>query len=122
MQVVLDVDLERYLERVLNEAGEPDRRVAVVRTLGWQMSRSGWLVHLFTGARLLALVAERTGSDADRAMAASTLARGRRLWSGWAVFPRMGRWPVSALPDELRARGFEDEVGVLERYAAMGAE
>ena len=31
-------------------------------------------------------------------------------------------WPASALPDELRARGFEDEVGVLERYAAMGAE
>jgi len=122
VQVVLEVDLERYLERVLDEAGEPDRRVAVVRTLGWQMSRSGWLVHLFTGARLLSLVAERTGSDADRAMAASTLARGQRLWSGWVVFPRMGRWPVSALPDELRARGFEDEVGVLERYAAMGAE
>ena len=119
---MLDIDLERYLERVLNEAGEPERRVAVVRTLAWQMARSGWLVHLFTGARLLAAVAERTGSDADKAMAASTLARGQRLWSGWAVFPRLGRWPASALPDELRARGFEDEVGVLERYAAMGAE
>jgi hypothetical protein len=79
-------------------------------------------VHLFIGARLLSDVAERTGSDADRAMAASTLARGQRLWSGWTTFPRLGRWPASALPDELRARGFEDEVGVLERYAAMGAE
>ena len=122
VEVVLDVDLERYLERVLNEAGEGERRVAVVRTLAWQMSRSGWLVHLFAGARLLSDVAERTGSDADRAMAASTLARGQRLWSGWTTFPRLGRWPASALPDELRARGFEDEVGVLERYAAMGAE
>ena len=122
VEVVLDIDLERYLERVLNEAGEPERRVAVVRTLAWQMSRSGWLVHLFSGARLLSDVAERTNSDADRAMAASTLARGQRLWSGWTVFPRLGRWPASALPDELRARGFEDEVGVLERYAAMGAE
>lgn len=122
VEVVLDIDLERFLERVLNEAGQPERRVAVVRTLAWQMSRSGWLVHLFTGARLLAAVADRTGSDADRAMAASTLARGQRLWSGWTTFPRLGRWPASALPDELRARGFEDEVGVLERYAAMGAE
>jgi hypothetical protein len=122
VEVVPDIDLERYLERVLNEAGEPGRRVAVVRTLAWQMSRSGWLVHLFTGARLLAAVAERTGRDPDKAMAASTLARGQRLWSSWAVFPRLGRWPASALPDELRARGFEDEVGVLERYAAMGAE
>lgn len=122
VEVVLDIDLERYLERVLNEPGEPDRRLAAVRALGWQISRSGWLVHLFTGARLLSAVAERTGSDADRALAASTLARGQRLWSGWTTFPRMGRWPVSALADELRARGFEDEVGVLERYAAMGAE
>ena len=122
VEVVLDVDLERYLERVLNEAGEPERRVAVVRTLAWQISRSGWVVHLFTGARLLAAVAERTGSDADKSAAASTLARGQRLWSSWTVFPRLGRWPASALPDELRARGFEDEVGVLERYAAMGAE
>ena len=122
MEVVQDIDLERYLERVLNEAGEPERRVAVVRTLAWQMSRSGWLVHLFTGARLLAAVAERTGSDADKSAAASTLARGQRLWSSWTLFPRLGRWPASALPDELRARGFEDEVGVLERYAAMGAE
>ena len=122
VEVVLDIDLERYLERVLNEAGQPERRVAAVRTLAWQLSRSGWLVHLFTGARLLSDVAERTGSDADRAMAASTLARGQRLWSGWTTFPRLGRWPSSALPDELRARGFEDEVGVLERYAAMGAE
>ena len=122
VEVVLGIDLERYLERVLNEAGEPGRRVAVVRTLAWQISRSGWLVHLFTGARLLAAVAERTGSDPDKSMAASTLARGQRLWSSWAVFPRLGRWPASALPDELRARGFEDEVGVLERYAAMGAE
>jgi hypothetical protein len=122
VEVVLDIDLERYLERVLNEPGQPERRVAVVRTLAWQMSRSGWLVHLFTGARLLSAVAERTGSDADRSMAASTLARGQRLWSGWTVFPRLGRWPASALQDELRARGFEDEVGVLERYAAMGAE
>ena len=122
VEVVLDIDLERYLERVLNEAGESERRVAVVRTLAWQMSRSGWLVHLFTGARLLAAVAERTGNDADKSAAASTLARGQRLWSSWTVFPRLGRWPVSALPDELRARGFEDEVGVLERYAAMGAE
>ncbi len=122
VEVVLDIDLERYLERVLNEAGAPERRVAVVRTLAWQMSRSEWLVHLFTGARLLSAVAERTGSDADRALAASTLAHGQRLWSSWTTFPRMGRWPASALPDELRARGFEDEVGVLERYAAMGAE
>src|SRR5215470_6635141 len=122
VEVVQDIDLERYLERVLNEAGEAERRVAVVRTLAWQMSRSGWLVHLFTGARLLAAVAERTGSDADKSAAASTLARGQRLWSSWTVFPRLGRWPASALPDELRARGFEDEVGVLERYAAMGAE
>ena len=122
VEVVLDIDLERFLERVLNEPGEPQRRVAVVRTLAWQMSRSGWLVHLFTGARLLAAVAERTGSDADKAAAASTLARGQRLWSSWTVFPRLGRWPASALADELRARGFEDEVGVLERYAAMGAE
>jgi hypothetical protein len=122
VEVVLDIDLERYLERVLNEAGESSRRVAVVRTLAWQVSRSGWLVHLFTGARLLAAVAERTGSDPDKSAAASTLARGQRLWSSWAVFPRLGRWPASALPDELRARGFEDEVGVLERYAAMGAE
>ena len=65
----------------------------------------GWLVHLFSGARLLAAVAERTGSDADRSMAASTLARGQRLWSRGTVFPRLGRWPASALPDELRARG-----------------
>ena len=122
VEVVLDIDLERYLERVLNEAGEAGRRVAVVRTLAWQMSRSGWLVHLFTGGRLLAAVAERTGSDSDKSAAASTLARGQRLWSSWAVFPRLGRWPASALPDELRARGFEDEVGILERYAAMGAE
>ena len=122
LEVVLSVDLERYLERVLAEPGDPERRLAVVRTLGWQMSRSGWLVHLFTGARLLAAVAERTGTDADRAMAASTLARGQRLWRTWTVFPRMGRWPVSALADEIRARGFDDEVGVLERYAAMGAE
>ena len=122
VEVVQDIDLERFLERVLNEAGEPERRVAVVRTLAWQMSRSGWLVHLFTGARLLAAVAERTGSDADKSAAASTLARGQRLWSSWTLFPRLGRWPASALPDELRARGFEDEVGVLERYAAMGAE
>jgi hypothetical protein len=122
VEVVVDIDLERYLERVLNEAGEAERRVAVVRTLAWQMSRSGWLVHLFTGARLLAAVSDRTGSDADKAAAASTLARGQRLWSSWTVFPRLGRWPASALPDELRARGFEDEVGVLERYAAMGAE
>ncbi len=122
VEVVVDIDLERFLNRVLNEAGQPERRVAVVRTLAWQMSRSGWLVHLFTGARLLAAVAERTGSDADRAMAASTLARGQRLWSGWTVFPRLGRWPASGLADELRAKGFEDEVGVLERYAAMGAE
>jgi len=122
VEVVLDIDIERYLERVLNEAGEAERRVAVVRTMGWQISRSGWLVHLFTGARLLAAVAERTGSDTDKSAAASTLARGQRLWSSWTVFPRLGRWPASALPDELRARGFEDEVGVLERYAAMGAE
>jgi len=122
VEALLAVDLERYLERVLNEAGEAERRVTVVRTLAWQMSRSGWLVHLFTGARLLAAVADRTGSDADRSAAASTLARGQRLWSSWTVFPRLGRWPASALPDELRARGFEDEVGVLERYAAMGAE
>ncbi len=122
VEVVLAIDLERYLERVLNEAGEASRRVAVVRTLAWQMSRSGWLVHLFTGARLLAAIAERTGSDSDKAAAASTLARGQRLWSSWVVFPRLGRWPASALPDELRARGFEDEVGILERYAAMGAE
>jgi hypothetical protein len=122
VEVVLDIDLERYLERVLNEAREPERRVSVVRTLAWQMSRSGWLVELFTGARLLSAVADRTGSDADKALAASTLARGQRLWSGWSVLPRLGRWPFSALPDELRARGFEDEVGVLERYAAMGAE
>jgi len=122
VEVVLDIDLERYLERVLNEAGHPERRVPAIRTLAWQMSRSGWLVHLFIGARLLSDVAERTGSDADRALAASTLARGQRLWSGWTTFPRLGRWPGSALPDELRARGFEDEVGVLERYAAMGAE
>jgi hypothetical protein len=122
VEVVLGIDLERYLERVLNEAGDAERRVAVVRTLAWQISRSGWLVHLFTGARLLAAVAERTGSDADKSAAASTLAKGQRLWSSWTVFPRLGRWPASALPDELRARGFEDEVGVLERYAAMGAE
>jgi hypothetical protein len=122
VEVVLSIEVERYLERVLNEAGEAERRVAVVRTLGWQISRSGWLVHLFTGARLLAAVAERTGSDPDKSAAASTLARGQRLWSSWTVFPRLGRWPASALPDELRARGFEDEVGVLERYAAMGAE
>jgi len=122
VEVVLDIDLERYLERVLNEPGEPGRRVAVVRTLAWQVSRSGWLVHLFTGARLLAAVAERTGNDPDKAAAASTLARGQRLWSSWTVFPRLGRWPASGLAEELRARGFEDEVGVLERYAAMGAE
>ena len=122
VEVVLDIDLERYLELVLNEAGESGRRVAVVRTLAWQVSRSGWLVHLFTGARLLSAVAERTESDPDKSAAASTLARGQRLWSSWAVFPRLGRWPSSALSDELRARGFEDEVGVLERYAAMGAE
>ena len=122
VEVVLAIDLERYLERVLNEAGVAERRVAVVRTLAWQIARSGWLVHLFTGARLLSAVAERTGSDADKALAASTLARGQRLWSGWTIFPRLGRWPASALPDELRAHGFEDEVGVLERYAAMGAE
>jgi len=122
VEVVLDIDLERYLERLLNEPGEPERRVAVVRKLAWQLSRSGWLVHLFTGARLLAAIAERTESDADKAAAASTLAKGQRLWSSWTVFPRLGRWPASALPDELRARGFEDEVGVLERYAAMGAE
>ncbi|HET9037918.1 MAG TPA: hypothetical protein VFN45_17020 [Myxococcaceae bacterium] len=122
VEVVVDIDLERYLERVLNEPGDPERRVAVVRTLAWQMSRSGWLVHLFTGARLLAAVAERTGNDADKAAAASTLARGQRLWSSWTVFPRLGRWPASGLAEELRARGFEDEVGVLERYAAMGAE
>ncbi len=122
VEVVLNIDLERYLERVLNEPGEAERRVAVVRTLAGQMARAGWLVHLFSGARLLAAVADRTRSDTDRSMAAATLARGQRLWSGGTVFPRMGRWPASALPDELRARGFEDEVGVLERYAAMGAE
>ncbi|HTS79754.1 MAG TPA: hypothetical protein VMH40_04080 [Myxococcaceae bacterium] len=122
VEVVLDIDVERYLERVLNEAGNHERREAVVRTLGWQISRSGWLVQLFTGARLLASVADRTGTDADKAAAASTLARGQRLWSSWTVFPRIGRWPSAALPDELRSRGFEDEVGVLERYAAMGAE
>jgi hypothetical protein len=122
VEVVLDIDLERYLERVLNEPGQPERRVAVVRKLAWQLSRSGWLVHLFTGARLLSLIAERTKGEADRGAAASTLARGQRLWSSWTVFPRMGGWPVSALPDELREHGFEDEVGVLERYAAMGAE
>jgi TPR repeat protein len=122
VEVVLDIDVERYLERVLNEAGEPERRLAVVRTLGWQLSRSGWLVELFTGTRILSAVADRTGSDPDKALAASTLARGQRLWSNWTVFPRLGRWPFSALADELRVRGFEDEVGVLERYAAMGAE
>ncbi|MGZ6134335.1 MAG: hypothetical protein ACXWK9_07740, partial [Myxococcaceae bacterium] len=99
-----------------------DRRIAVVRTLAGELARSGWLVYLFTGARLLSDVAERTGTEADRALAASTLARGQRLWSGWTLFPRMGRWPASALPDELRARGFEDEVGVLEHYATLGAE
>src|SRR5262249_57410451 len=60
VEVVLDIDLERYLERVLNEPGQPERRVAVVRKLAWQLSRSGWLVNLFTSARLLSLVAERT--------------------------------------------------------------
>ena len=122
VEVVLDIDLERYLERFLSQAGESDRRIAVVRTLAGELARSGWLVQLFTGARILSAVAERTGTEADRALAASTLARGQRLWSGWALFPRMGRWPASALPDELRARGFEDEVGVLEHYATLGAE
>ena len=122
VEVVLDIDLERYLERVLGQPGEADRRIAVVRTLAGELSRSGWLVELFSGARILSAVAERTGTEADRALAASTLARGQRLWSGWTVFPRIGRWPASALAEELRARGFEDEVGVLERYAAMGAE
>ncbi len=122
VEVVIDIDLERYLERVLNEPGEAARRSAVVRTLAGELARSGWLVNLFSGARLLSAVAERTGTEPDRALAASTLARGQRLWSGWTLFPRMGRWPASALPDELRARGFEDEVGVLEHYATMGAE
>ncbi|HSP18663.1 MAG TPA: hypothetical protein VLQ79_04065, partial [Myxococcaceae bacterium] len=122
VEVVLDVDLERYLERVLGQPGEADRRISVVRTVAGELARSGWLVELFSGARILSAVAERTRTEEDRALAASTLARAQRLWSGWTIFPRMGRWPASALANELRARGFEDEVGVLEHYAALGAE
>jgi TPR repeat protein len=121
-EVELQIGVERYLERVLAAPGERARRLAVVRTLAQQMARSGWLVYLFTGARLLAAVADSSGTEADRGLAASTLARGHRLWNGWTVFPRMGRWPSPALGDELREKGFSDELGVLQRYAELGAQ
>jgi hypothetical protein len=102
VEVVLDIDVERYLERVLNEPGEAERRVAVVRTLAGQLARAGWLA-LSAGA--LRRCRRADGSEADRSMAVQRSPRGQRLWSGGTVFPGWGsgRRPHSRTS---RGRGF----------------
>ena len=117
----------RHRPRAVSRAGPErarggSRRSAVVRTLAGELAPERVAGDLFSGARILSAVAERTGTEPDRALAASTLARGQRLWSGWTLFPRMGRWPASALPDELRARGFEEGSVCWSTTRRSGAE
>ena len=122
VEVVLDIDLERYLERFLSQAGESDRRMAVVPD-----ARGGAGPERVAGPAVhrSADPVRRRRADRDRAGQVARRRRRSPAVSGCGAGGRCSRALAGGRRPRFRTssgRGVEDEVGVLERYATLGAE